>query len=82
MPVLQCDCCYRVLCREQEKLKTLLVEEDSPEVLSWRTDKGKFDLLRYVGGVDISFDKDCPSRACAVLAVLAFPSLEVSLAAL
>jgi hypothetical protein len=63
--------------KEQDLLKARLVEIDSPEVLSWRSEKGKFDLLRFVAGVDISFDKNDPTKACAAMTVLSFPSLEV-----
>lgn len=66
-----------VLFREQDLLKARLVEIDSPEVLSWRSEKGKFDLLRFIAGVDISFDKNDPTKACAAMTVLSFPSLEI-----
>lgn len=61
----------------QEKLKLKLIESDSEEVLSWRKDDDPFLSLHHVGGVDISFDKDKPDQACAMLTVLSFPALQV-----
>ena len=63
-------------CKQQE-LKAHLSQVDSPDVLSWQTLKGKFDRLRYVAGVDISFNKDNNNKACAMLVVLSFPTMEV-----
>lgn len=54
-----------------------LVEEDSEDVHSWRNGENAFAELRHIAGVDISFNKECPSQACAMLVVLVFPSLEV-----
>ena len=53
-----------------------LVEEDSKEVLSWKNGDA-FTRLRYVAGVDVSFDKEDSLYACAMLIILSFPSLEV-----
>ena len=58
----------------------MLSEEDSLEVLSWRDGK-KFAGLQLVGGVDISFNKSNPDEACAIVVVLSFPQLQVSLSA-
>ena len=63
--------------REQEFLKSQLVQEDSEDVLSWQKGDNLFDGLHHVAGVDISFSKDNPNSACAMLTVLAFPDLEV-----
>ncbi len=64
--------------REQEELKLKLIEHDSEEVLSWREEGKTYAGLHHIAGVDISFDKDHPGhRACAMLAVLTFPALEV-----
>lgn len=69
----------RVFCdREQSELKSRLVVEDSPEVLSWRRGKELLAGLSVVAGVDISFVKESPKLACAMLVVLNFPELEVS----
>ena len=59
-----------------------MVTVDSPEVLAWcgdlDSDDGfRFNGLRYVGGVDISFKKETPNEACAMLVVLSFPELKV-----
>ena len=58
-------------------MKIQVIEEDGEEVCSWRSGEDAFVKLRYVAGVDISFDKDHSSHACAMLVVLTFPSLEV-----
>lgn len=39
--------------------------------------KEKEEVLKYVGGVDMSYCKDDPSLACAALVVLSLPTLEV-----
>ena len=59
-----------------------MVTVDSPEVLAWcgdldSDDSFRFNGLRYVGGVDISFKKETPNEACAMLVVLSFPELKV-----
>lgn len=66
-------------CREQESLKRMLSEEDSLEVLSWRDGGKRFAGLQLVGGVDISFNKSNPDEACAIVVVLSFPQLQVTL---
>ena len=65
---------------EQAELKKRLIEKDSEEVISWRStdDSNQFKNLRLIGGVDISFDKQNPDRACAILCVLSFPDLKVN----
>ena len=63
--------------REQEQLKWRLVEEDCEEVRSWEEDTVQFARLRVVAGVDVSFTKDDPDQACAMLAVLSYPQLKV-----
>ena len=68
------DC---VTCREQELLKSQLSQEDSHEVLSWHKGDNCFDGLHHVAGVDISFSKDNPDSACAMLAILSYPELKV-----
>ena len=50
---------------------------DSGEVLSWRLDKDRFSGLHHVAGVDISFVKESPNQACAMITVLNFPELKV-----
>ena len=65
------------LCREQENLKSQLVEIDSDEVKSWRKGADLFSDLQHVAGVDTSFDKEHPTHACAMLAILSFPDLKV-----
>lgn len=63
--------------REQEVLKSQLVQEDSKDVLSWQKGDNLFDGLHHIAGVDISFSKDNPNNACAMLTVLSYPDLEV-----
>ena len=58
-------------------MKSQLVEEDDEGVLSWRKGDDPFDGLYHIAGVDISFSKDNPNCACAMLTVLTFPDLEV-----
>lgn len=69
--------CDHVTCREQELLKSQLSQEDSNEVLSWQKGDDRFDGLHHIAGVDISFSKDSPDSACAMLAILSYPELEV-----
>lgn len=50
-------------------LKTSSIEkEEEPE---------EVDMLRYVGGVDVSFSKEDPSVACGTLVVLDIQNLQV-----
>ncbi|WVY92198.1 hypothetical protein V8G54_037712 [Vigna mungo] len=64
----------------QDILREKLMTEDS---FSWKlsseSEPGykKGEELRYVGGVDISFSKDDPSKACGTLVVLDFHTLQV-----
>ncbi|KAK7377296.1 hypothetical protein VNO80_02719 [Phaseolus coccineus] len=68
----------------QDILREKLITEDS---FSWKlSSKGasqgetgykKGEELRYVGGVDISFSKDDPSKACGTLVVLDFHTLQL-----
>ena len=63
--------------RAQDFLREKLITEDS---FTWKIpqDGSKEEgLLRYVGGVDISFSKDDPSMACGTLVVLDFSTLQV-----
>ena len=69
------------LCREQEELKARLVEEDCAAVRDWARGEDPFASLRYVAGVDISFEKDQPDHACAMVVVMELPALEASAAA-
>ncbi|MED6131339.1 hypothetical protein PIB30_008986 [Stylosanthes scabra] len=64
---------------EQDLLREKLIREDSftwkiPEDGCWDWEEG---LLRYVGGVDISFSKDEASMACGTLVVLDLRTLQV-----
>ena len=63
----------------QDELKLKLMEKDGEEVAGWRTDgdDNPYAKLQRVAGVDISFNKDSPNQACAMLCVLSFPRLEV-----
>ncbi|XP_058222507.1 uncharacterized protein LOC131332345 isoform X5 [Rhododendron vialii] len=70
----------------QDSLKTRLVTEDDfrwqlPTTTAAATTLvgggGECEVLKYVGGVDISFAKDDPSVACGTLVVLDLQTLEV-----
>jgi hypothetical protein len=82
-----CDVWWRLaLGREQEELKQRLVLHDD---FTWRlpaggtpedtpaAGAGVADVLRFVGGMDISFVKDDAVNACACLVILTFPECEV-----
>ncbi|XP_057504485.1 uncharacterized protein LOC130787990 isoform X1 [Actinidia eriantha] len=64
----------------QDFLKTSLVTEDD---FTWHLPTttaiggGGGGVLKYVGGVDVSFSKDDPSIACGTLVVLDFHTLNV-----
>ena len=58
-------------------MKAQMITEDTPKVLLWRGEASLFAGLHYVGGVDISFRKESPDQACAMLVVLSYPELEV-----
>lgn len=68
--------------RVQSKLKRKLVTEDD---FTWKLaskmrggDEGEScEMLKYVGGVDLSFSKEDQSVACATLVVLDLKSLEI-----
>lgn len=81
--------CAQRLYRIQESLKKKLITEDR---FSWKLPsmEGQYsegteenqasysgEILKYVGGVDLSFSKTDPSIACATLAVLDISTLEV-----
>lgn len=66
-----------MLYRLQEEMKKKLVEDDSEEVYGWRDGEGMFGNLKHIAGVDISFDRDHASRACAMMVILSFPELQV-----
>ena len=65
--------------RQQSELKKQLVETDSAPCLE-DNDGAQFPNLKYVGGVDISFFKQDPTKAVACVTVLSFPDLEVLVA--
>ncbi|XP_072053721.1 uncharacterized protein [Arachis hypogaea] len=62
----------------QDLLREKLIREDS---FTWKIPEDRSDseegLLRYIGGVDISFSKDDPSMACGTLVVLDLRTLQV-----
>jgi endonuclease V len=53
---------------EQNKLKELIITSDI-------IDKNK---IKYVGGLDISFDKKDPSNVCAYLTIMDYNTLEIA----
>ncbi|KAI4337392.1 hypothetical protein L6164_015816 [Bauhinia variegata] len=68
----------------QDFLRKKLIAEDSftwkmptPASASKQAQSEEEEMLRYVGGVDISFSKDDPSMACGTLVVLDFNTLQV-----
>ncbi|XP_020202133.1 endonuclease V [Cajanus cajan] len=64
----------------QDILREKLITEDS---FAWKlattgaSQVQEEEALRYVGGVDISFSKDDPSKACGTLVVLDFHTLQL-----
>ncbi|KAD6453393.1 hypothetical protein E3N88_08098 [Mikania micrantha] len=69
--------------RVQDSLKKKLITEDD---YTWKLQSGEaaeeeessgVELLKYIGGVDVSFLKDNPSVACGTLVVLDFKTLDV-----
>ncbi|KAL8238704.1 hypothetical protein R6Q59_015271 [Mikania micrantha] len=67
----------------QDSLKKKLITEDD---YTWKLQSGEaaeeeessgVELLKYIGGVDVSFLKDNPSVACGTLVVLDFKTLDV-----
>ncbi|KAI7744754.1 hypothetical protein M8C21_016889 [Ambrosia artemisiifolia] len=65
----------------QDSLKSQLVTVDD---YTWKLGKpeeeessGSIELLKYIGGLDISFSKHNPSVACGTLVVLDFKTLDV-----
>uniref|UniRef100_A0A7N0UBK6 Endonuclease V n=1 Tax=Kalanchoe fedtschenkoi TaxID=63787 RepID=A0A7N0UBK6_KALFE len=65
--------------RAQDSLKTRLVLGDDFAWLLHDDDKPELDatVLRYVGGVDVSYAKEHPTAACGALVVLDLTTLEV-----
>ncbi|XP_010438076.1 PREDICTED: endonuclease V isoform X2 [Camelina sativa] len=64
---------------EQDELKKKLIEYDD---FTWKLSSSMeppqgSEMLKYVGGVDMSFSKEDSSVACACLVVLELPSLRV-----
>lgn len=59
--------------------KKLITEDDYTWKLGQPEDSNGSELLllKYIGGVDISFLKDDPSVACGTLVVLDFETLDV-----
>ncbi|KAG6706324.1 hypothetical protein I3842_07G218300 [Carya illinoinensis] len=70
--------------RAQDMLRRRLVTEDD---FAWKlpktTSRGReeepeeVEMLRYIGGVDVSFSKEDPSVACGTLVVLDIQNLQV-----
>ncbi|KAI3468458.1 hypothetical protein Pfo_025121 [Paulownia fortunei] len=59
------------------QLETTPIKDQDFEGTEENQDSCNGELLKYVGGVDLSFSKDDPSIACATLVVLDFSTLEV-----
>ncbi|KVH91432.1 endonuclease V isoform X1 [Cynara cardunculus var. scolymus] len=72
------DQVYNKWLRAQDSLKKKLVAEDD---YTWKLGDAEeicgVELLKYLGGVDISFSKVDPSVACGTLVVLDFKTLDV-----
>ncbi|KAL5558294.1 hypothetical protein UlMin_034505 [Ulmus minor] len=72
---------------DQDLLKRKLISEDdfawkipkprSGSSGSWMEEEGEGEVLKYVGGVDISFSMEDPSVACGILVVLDLYNLQV-----
>ena len=65
--------------REQLQLKRKLITSSCVEWLGNLNKPDRFNQLRLVGGVDVSFQKGDDNHACACLVVLSFPDLKVQL---
>lgn len=69
---------HKLWIEAQDDLKRRLITEDD---FSWKLSKEKEEeeeaLLRYVGGVDISFSKEDTSVACGTLVVLDIQSQDL-----
>ncbi|KAK4726008.1 hypothetical protein R3W88_030925 [Solanum pinnatisectum] len=64
--------------RVQDSLKgKLITEDDFKWRLPTREKEGSCEILKYVGGVDLSFSKDDSSIACGTLVVLDLTTHEV-----
>lgn len=68
--------------QEQIKLKEKLITQnqydwDIEATINYSAPSMGKKNIRYIGGLDISFDKTNVSKACVSLVVLAFPSLEI-----
>ncbi|GAV89767.1 LOW QUALITY PROTEIN: Endonuclease_5 domain-containing protein, partial [Cephalotus follicularis] len=64
-------------CRIQDTLKKKLILEDGFDRKLPTPTEEEHVLLKYVGGVDISFSKHSNSIACGCLVVLELPSLQI-----
>ena len=53
-----------------------IVQQDAMKERIIKTDQFDPNNIKYIGGVDISFDKNDPDRACAYLTVLDYLTLE------
>ncbi|KAJ0859952.1 putative endonuclease V [Helianthus annuus] len=68
------------LSKAQDTLKRKLITEDD---YNWKLGESEEDessgvqVLKYIGGFDISFSKHHPSSACGTLVVLDFKTLNV-----
>ncbi|KAL2318302.1 hypothetical protein Fmac_032178 [Flemingia macrophylla] len=71
---------YETWITAQDILREKLISEDC---FAWKlpttgaSQAQEEEALRYVGGVDISFSKDDPSKACGTLVVLDFHTLQL-----
>ncbi|KAL9649032.1 hypothetical protein ABK040_008409 [Willaertia magna] len=70
--------------KEQTKLKIELKTSDTNLTFNLTTDddlrnnlNNNYTTLNYIGGVDISFDKEDPKKAVASVVVLNFPELKI-----
>ncbi|XP_078701632.1 endonuclease V-like [Branchiostoma floridae x Branchiostoma belcheri] len=63
--------------KEQVTLKEKLLEQDTEEWQQTSDDTTPFRGLKYVAGLDLSYAKDDPEKACASLVVMSYPDLEV-----
>ncbi|XP_071730863.1 uncharacterized protein [Rutidosis leptorrhynchoides] len=57
--------------------KRLITQDDYTWKLGQPEDNNESELLKYIGGVDISFLKNDPSVACGTLIVLDFKTLDI-----
>lgn len=69
---------HKIWGEAQDELKQkLIAEDDFPWRLATTATSDQEEVLKYVGGVDLSYSKEDPSMACGILVVLDLHTLQV-----